>query len=287
LCGAAGRFLIADSDRYLGIRPDVTHPYFSCASCQHYFQPLIDTQLLLSFYPSSEYYRGSGSGLRATLDRVRQRNRARSVEWRAQKGRALDIGCGRGLVLEQLRARGWAVAGMDWNAENARAVAERLEIPVAAGPDGLDSLEAQSFDAISMFHVLEHEQQPLELLRRAHRLLKPRGRLLVGVPNLASTARRLFGRHWTGYDFARHRQVFSPQSLQSALRACGFRNERLGARLSDELLDLQGSARLLLRSRGSANPGLVAAMTLGAAALIAVPRLFGRNSVMYAYACKQ
>ncbi len=287
LCGGPGQFHMAEPDRYLGLRPDLTHPYFLCGHCEHYFQPIVDTELLLSFYPSSLYYLEGNGGLRAAMDRMRQRNRARSIEWRARKGRALDVGCGRGLVLEQLRQRGWKVAGMDWNPENARAVADRLQVIVAAGPDGLASFDASSFDAVSMFHVLEHEQQPLGLLRQVHRVLKPGGRLVVGVPNSNSVARRLFGRHWIGYDFSRHRQVFSPRSLEAALLASGLRSERMSGRLSDELLDLHRSAQLLLRSRGLSNPLLVAAVTLGALALTVAPRLFGQNSVMYAYARKQ
>jgi SAM-dependent methyltransferase len=278
---------MAERDLYLGLHPELTHPYFFCGRCEHYFQPSVTTELLLSFYQSAIYYRASGSGWRAALDRLRQRNRARSIEWRARKGRALDIGCGRGLVLEQLRQRGWEVAGMDWNAENARAVADRLQVSVAAGADGLASFDAESFDAVSMFHVLEHEQQPLDLLRSVHRLLKPGGRLLVGVPNSNSTARHLFGRHWTGYDFSRHRHVFSPRSLEAALRVSGFFSERSSTRFSDELLDLEGSARLMLRSRGSSSSLLLAAITLCAAVLVCVPRLFGQNSVMYAYARKR
>ena len=283
LCAGAGRFCIAQPDTYLQLRPEIYHPYHSCDTCRHLFQPVIDTALLLSFYPPS-YYSGADTG---GLARMRQANRARSVEWRARKGRALDVGCGRGLVLEQLRRRGWQVWGMDWNAENARAVATRLNIEVAAGPEGLASLEAESFDSISMFHVLEHEQQPLDLLHRVQRLLKPGGRLLVAVPRADSAARALFGRHWSGYDFARHRQVFSARSLERALLQTGFELERLTGRFSDELIDVYRSAQLFLRSRRIANPALVAATALAAAALLGLPRLLGGNSVMYAYARRQ
>jgi SAM-dependent methyltransferase len=286
LCGCGGRFRIAQPDKYLGLRPDISHPYYCCDACQHLFQPIIDTNLLLSFYPASYYQESGSSGLRSVYGRLRQANRARAVEWRARKGRALDVGCGRGLVLEELRRRGWQVCGMDWNPDNARAVSARLNIDVAAGPAGLALLDAESFDAISMFHVLEHEQQPLDLLRQVHRLLKPGGRLLIGVPRADSAARRLFGRHWSGYDFARHRQVFSARSLEAALRTTGFEAERLSGRFSDEMIDVYSSTALLLRSRSLAHPLLVAAVALSAAALIGVPRMLGRNSVMYAYARK-
>jgi SAM-dependent methyltransferase len=269
------------------LHPEITHPYFHCARCDHLYQPEVDPEFLLPFYPPSYYGAANTGRLRSLIGRLRQRGRVRAIEWRATKGRAIDIGCGRGLVLEQLKQRGWQVTGMDWNADNARDVADRLGIPVAAGPDALTALATSSYDAACMFHVLEHEQRPLDLLSQVHRLLKPGARLVVGVPNGASSARRLFGRHWAGYDFPRHRQVFTRHSLEAALLTAGFRNERLSGRLSDELIDLHRSAELLVRNRGRLRPLLVAAATMGAAALAAVPRLFGKYAVMYAYARKR
>jgi len=286
LCGSSGRFHLAEPDRYLGLHPEILHPYFHCAGCDHLYQPHVDPGLLLPFYPPS-YYGASTPALRSLIGRLRERNRARAIEWRAKKGRAIDIGCGRGSVLEQLQQRGWHVSGMDWNADNARVVADRLGIPVAAGPDALTALDASSCDSASMFHVLEHEQRPLELLGQVHRLLKPGARLVVGVPRADSAARWLFGRHWMGYDFARHRQVFSRHSLEAALLTAGFRAEKVSGRLSDELLDVHRSCALLLRARDVSNPLLKAVVTVAALALIAAPRLFGKYSVMYAYARKE
>ena len=176
---------------------------------------------------------------------------------------------------------------MDWNPDNARDVANRLQIEVAAGPDGLEQFAPESFDAISMFHVLEHEQQPLDLLRRIHRILKPGGRLLVGVPNGNSAARHLFGRHWMGYDFSRHRQVFSPRSLAATLHAGGFHTDRIQGRLEDEVIDAEGSAKLFLSSHGVRSPLLAIVIALGALSLLAVPRLLGQYSAMYSFAHKR
>jgi SAM-dependent methyltransferase len=286
LCGAPGEFYLSEPDRYLGLNPEMRHPYFRCAVCDHLYQPQIDPALLLPFYPPAYYGAPRTSGLRSRIGNVRQSGRARAVEWRAAKGRAIDIGCGRGLVLEQLQKRGWQVSGMDWNADNARDVAERLGIPVAAGPQALTSLAASCYEAASLFHVLEHEQRPLELLAQVHRLLKPGGRLVVAVPNGASAARALFGRHWAGYDFARHRQVFTPHSLTVALGRTRFSVERIEGRLFDELIDIHRSADLLVPRSSRLRPLIVAMVTIGATSIAAVPRLFGAYSVMYAYARK-
>jgi len=287
LCGSQGRFALAEPDRYLGVNPGQVHPLYSCVACGHYFQPIVPVEELLPYYPPRYYGEDQGAAMPGVLARLRLNRRARSVEWRAAKGRVIDVGCGRGNLLQELKSRGWSVVGMDWNAGNADVVAGRLGIPVVAGPKGLDGLAAGSFDAVSLFHVLEHEQQPLLLLEQVHRLLKRNGRVLIGVPSGGSTASRLFGRHWMGYDFPRHRQVFTPRSLTDALVRKGFVLERMTGRFSDEMLDVYRSSALMLADRGVRSRLAVAGTAVCMAAIVIVARLFGRPSVIYAYARKQ
>jgi SAM-dependent methyltransferase len=191
-------------------------------------------------------------------------------------------------VLAELQRRGVArVVGMDWNADNARAVAGRLHLQVVGGPGALSELVPESFDAVSMFHVLEHEQRPLELLGHARRLLVPQGRLLIAVPNGASVARRLFGRFWLGYDLPRHRLVFTPRSLRRCLEAAGFELERLSGRFSDQALDVLGSARLWCQGHNIQSrivPAVIAGVLLPTLTLC---RIVGLGSVMYGYARKR
>lgn len=224
--------------------------------------------------------------MRAWLANLRLRNRARAIEWRARKGRVLDVGCGRGALLVELQRRGWEVLGMDWNADNAAAVTRNLGVSVVGGPRVLSCLPSASQDVVSLFHVLEHEDDPGALLAEVQRLIKPGGRLLVAVPNADSTARRLFGKCWAGYDFPRHRQVFTQRSLREALGRAGFQIDRLTGRWSDELLDIQNSARLWWRSRGRSSELLVVATAVVGVAAVSVPRIFGRHAVIYAYARK-
>lgn len=285
LCRKRGSPFLAEPDRLLGVNPGVRHQLFFCETCTHYFQSNIPTSELLEYYPPG-YYRVAGSRPLAWLANLRVRNRARAIEWRARKGTVLDVGCGRGTLLLELQRRGWQVLGMDWNADNAAAVSMDLGVSVVGGPRALSSLPSASQDVVSLFHVLEHEDDPRALLAELHRLIKPGGRLLVAVPNANSAARSLFGRCWAGYDFPRHRQVFTPTSLRDALTRGGFQIDRLTGRWSDELLDIQHSARLWWRSRGRSSKLLIVATAAVGLATISVPRLFGRHAVMYAYARK-
>jgi predicted SAM-dependent methyltransferase len=79
-----------------------------------------------------------------------------------------------------------------------------------------------SFDAVSMFHVLEHTPQPIEVLRECRRILKPGGELVIGVPNFDSLVFALVGKGWVGLQLPSHVQHFTPNSLRDAAVRAGL-----------------------------------------------------------------
>jgi 2-polyprenyl-3-methyl-5-hydroxy-6-metoxy-1,4-benzoquinol methylase len=135
----------------------------------------------------------------------------------------LDVGCGNGRVLMQLRSVGWQVSGVEPDPKAAaQAVAAGLEVKV-----GLleDSLPGAHFDAITMNHVIEHLHDPLETLRRCARVLKPGGIISIATPNFSAAGHTYFGRNWFALDPPRHLVLFTPDSLRQALRSSGFEPE--------------------------------------------------------------
>ncbi len=82
--------------------------------------------------------------------------------------------------------------------------------------------ESESFDAITMNHVLEHLHDPTRVLRACHRLLKDGGQLWLSTPNIDSYGHRIFGKDWRGLEAPRHLVLFGPDSLNRALRDAGF-----------------------------------------------------------------
>jgi len=90
---------------------------------------------------------------------------------------------------------------------------ERLEeVPLRDG----------SFDVARFSHTLEHLPSPRRALERAHRVLRPEGRLFIEVPNAASLDRRIFGRHWAGWRLPQHLYHFTPETLARLLVCTGF-----------------------------------------------------------------
>jgi 2-polyprenyl-3-methyl-5-hydroxy-6-metoxy-1,4-benzoquinol methylase len=137
--------------------------------------------------------------------------------------RLLDFGCGGGSFLAGMHADGWDVTGVDTSLSVVNAVQTQLGLRAIRGTLPHAQLEGERFDLITMRQSLEHVHQPAEVLAAAHRLLVPRGRLVVAVPNIDSLPFRWFGHAWYGLDLPRHLTHFAPWTLKLMLERAGFR----------------------------------------------------------------
>lgn len=137
-------------------------------------------------------------------------------------GLVLDVGCGGGLFVRLLRERGIRAVGLDVS-PRAAALAWRVnQVPVICGTLKDAPLAEGSCAAVTMFHVLEHLEDPTEYLDAAYRLLAPDGRLIVQTPNAASWQFLLLGENWSGLDVPRHLINFRASDLEYLLSCCGF-----------------------------------------------------------------
>jgi SAM-dependent methyltransferase len=113
-------------------------------------------------------------------------------------------------------------------------------------------LAAGTFDVVTMWHALEHAPRPLEVLRAAHRLLTPGGKLIVQTPNIDSLPFRWFGAAWFGLDLPRHLTHFAPPTLTLMLQRAGFRP--LPVRMIRHSDWMRCSAQRALDLAGAATP---------------------------------
>lgn len=98
--------------------------------------------------------------------------------------RVLDVGCGAGGFLHRAKAAGFAVSGLDFNAERVAALRARgFDVFSGALPEFARGSAARSFDAITLFELIEHLDDPASWLEAAKAMLKPGGLLIVGTPN--------------------------------------------------------------------------------------------------------
>ena len=136
--------------------------------------------------------------------------------------RVLDVGCGGGRYLLFLRDRGYEVAGVEPNAQAAQVLREAFDLEVHAGDLQSAGLPDASFDVITFWWVLEHTHHPVDVLREAHRLLRPGGRVVVALQNFDSLARRVFGADWHHIDIPGHLYQFGPTTLSRTIEKAGF-----------------------------------------------------------------
>jgi SAM-dependent methyltransferase len=193
---------------------------YCCASCTFQFVAPTPTPEELAHY----YDQGYAVPLERYA-RYSERNEARIADlerWQPGRGRLLEVGASYWHSLALAQARGWQVAGVELSLAAAGYARDHFGIRVH-NCDLLDApLEADSFDAAMMWHVLEHTHDPQAQLRRLRKLLRPGGVLGLRVPNVASFGARLAGQLWPWMCPPAHLWFFSPATLPRLLARRGF-----------------------------------------------------------------
>lgn len=145
-------------------------------------------------------------------------------DWEAC-GRALDVGCATGALLEKLRARGWETAGVELCEPSADYARTKRRLDVRPVPLERAAFETASFDLVHASHLIEHLNDPRSFAAEAARVLKRGGTFLVATPNIDGFQARLFGSAWRSAIFD-HLYLFSKRSLSALLESEGFAVER-------------------------------------------------------------
>jgi len=144
----------------------------------------------------------------------------------APRSRILDVGAGTGTAVAAFRAAGHDAWGVEPSLRAVVVAEGRGTEGVVAGSldDALDTglIPAGPYDVIRMSQVLEHVADPIALLQRLRSIVAPTGRLIVGVPNLDSLARKVTGGAWDGLELPRHLLHYTRESLLWVLSLGGF-----------------------------------------------------------------
>ena len=193
-----------------------------CLGCGHRYsaEVLSEADLAGTYYaePDADIAARSLAAKRARF-REYEAMIARS---RPEPGRVLDVGCNAGELLELFRDAGWSVAGVEASPGPAAYARKKLGAPIWQGSAEDVIPEGETFDLITMTHVLEHVKRPGALLDRLRRALRPGGAILIEVPNADDALLDLFGGYYRPLCPGDHVSFFDEPSLRRLLGERGF-----------------------------------------------------------------
>jgi SAM-dependent methyltransferase len=173
-------------------------------------------------------YESETAGRRATASRhLNLLNRFTA----GSPGRVLDAGCASGHFLHEARRAGWAVAGVEPSeilfAKARETLGDDAELHCSILEQA--NFTPSSFDAVTLWDVLEHVPEPAGFMKLCGSLLKPGGKLFVNVPDLDSIEARLLGERWPLL-LAEHLNYFNRKSLGICGEMAGLKWVHFGRR---------------------------------------------------------
>jgi SAM-dependent methyltransferase len=207
-----------------------TYNIYKCLSCDlAVTEPFPEGAHLLSLYSSDTYRSHEGRFIDSVELFIRRfrRSRLRKIKEYCSRGRILDIGCGRGLMLSMAKEDGWDTYGLEFNDETAFHARDEYGLDVRTGSILEAGFESGTFDVITIWHVLEHVKDPVGTIRECHNLLKPGGTLAIAVPNTQSLQAWMSGKYWFHLDIPYHLYHFSTPNIKMLLQNCSFKLEQV------------------------------------------------------------
>ena len=204
---------------------------YHCADCQLRFTqdaPAADS--IGAYYKSENYisHTNTSKGLVNSIYKLvrkranRQKRKLVEKSTAIKNGSLLDVGSGTGYFVSEMKNSGWKVTGLESDSD-ARKLAEEINA-IQLSPSGeIYQLTANQFDAITLWHVLEHVHDLKNYIKQFKLLLKENGKLFIAVPNYLSLDAQLYKEFWAAYDVPRHLYHFTPSSIKLLMEGAGLK----------------------------------------------------------------
>ena len=207
---------------------------YECDNCGLAFtQNIPDEKEIGRYYESPSYISHSNTNkgfVNTVYHLVRMimlRNKARLVERLTilKNGNILDYGAGTGYFARTMANRGWNVIAIE-KSEKARELALKEFGFKMQNTDALADIKDKELDVVTMWHVMEHIQDPDKMWNELHRILDDTGIAIIAVPNSISYDAQRYKEHWAAYDVPRHLWHFTPSSIMRWGEKHGFLLEK-------------------------------------------------------------
>lgn len=199
-----------------------------CNSCELIFtNPIPSIRDLPSYYDSPDYLSHKVSKLSLTgfiynhLREINLKGKYKLISKFKKTGKILDIGQGTGEFLYFMQTKGWDAKGVEPNESARKFAKDNYKLSVVDEKEIVE-LDADQYDVITMWHVLEHVVELRERMQQINKLIKKDGILVIAVPNLNSPDSKKYKEKWAALDVPRHLYHFTIQTMESLLRTSGF-----------------------------------------------------------------
>lgn len=197
-----------------------TFSIVSCDNCGFHFTNPIPTVDEIGAYYKSEDYVSHSSTNKGLINKLYQKVRKRTLKQKVKlvkrlgKGDAiLDIGAGTGHFLNACKLAGLNTLGLEPDEDARKFAADNFDVDMQ-GLDQLHSLQNESRDVITMWHVLEHVYDLRKDVQKISEVLKKDGTLIVAVPNRNSFDAKHYKEFWAAYDLPIHLYHFVPDDIR-------------------------------------------------------------------------
>jgi SAM-dependent methyltransferase len=204
---------------------------YECSSCTLRFTfPAPPEEEIGVFYKSPDYisHTDQQKGITGSLYRIVRKwtllQKVNLVMHFVQKkvGMHIDLGAGTGAFVNAMEKAGWNTIGFEPD-EQARKRANKLYKASVYPARDFYQIPDGGYDAITLWHVLEHVHKLHDTVQKISKLLSPKGKLFIAVPNYASYDAKHYRSHWAAYDVPRHLYHFTPQSMSILLEKHGLK----------------------------------------------------------------
>lgn len=248
-----------------------------CSSCGQLLSSASEARYTetMAQFNAADFNAPQGDALKRRQNVARQRlSRIASLLGKSPGNmHVLDVGCSRGQFVAAAIAAGYRAEGVEPAPRIAEA-ARAAGVPVRTGLLEEQKFPDATFDALTLFEVIEHLREPMPLLAECRRVLKPGGILLVSTANAESWTAAAMGAAWDYLDMARdggHISFYNPRSMA-----------KLAARADFEVARIETS-RVKFHDRENTPRGQYVLGKLAAEILNLPARLSGRGHDMLAY----
>ena len=208
-------------------------PILECAMCTLRFTQDVPAQEEISRYYRSDDYISHTNTSKGIINSLYQVVRKRTMMGKRklvqqftgiEKGKILDVGSGIGTFAHEMQTAGWDVTGLEPD-EGARSVAQKQYGLQLQGVESFYQFGAGTFDAITLWHVLEHVHDLHPYVQQLKNIIKNTGKIFIAVPNYTSTDAAAYKEFWAAYDVPRHLYHFSPRAINVLMEKNGLNVE--------------------------------------------------------------